>query len=140
MGEGVLRCSLSLSPKVPSSATYKPCMSITSCPHRTHLCQYICLISTHYNQQCEHKLWYTYILHEWHMPLNKHACHTIHMCSNVLILQPTHRPYITANVINQNNKLLLCKAVLLVSYFIYLSRVSILCSCIMFTASHNHSS
>ena len=36
-----------------SNAIYKPQMPISSCPHMTLLCQYVCLLWTHYDQQCE---------------------------------------------------------------------------------------
>ena len=62
-----------------SNATHKLHMPISQCPHRTLPCQYICLISTHCNQQCEHELWHIHILHYWHMTLNKHAYKTVHM-------------------------------------------------------------
>ena len=37
--------------------------------------QYICLTSTHCNQQYDHKHCYTFTLHCWHMPLKKYAYH-----------------------------------------------------------------
>ena len=82
----------------PSNATYKLQMAITSCPHMTLLCQYICLIWIHCNQQCEQELWYTFILHHWHMPLNKYAYHTVHMCSTTLLLQSTYIYHITLHI------------------------------------------
>ena len=81
-----------------SYAIYKPHMQINSCPHMTLLCQYKCLQWTHFSQQCEQELWYTYSLHYWHMALTKHACQPVHICSTALLLESTYRPQITAHI------------------------------------------
>ena len=61
--------------------------------HIQHLCQCTCLLWTHCNQQWEQEIWYTYILHYWYMPLNKHTCPTVHVfyCS-------LHRPLTTVHI------------------------------------------
>ena len=41
-----------------SNATFKLHMPVSSCAYLRQLCQYICLIWTHYNQQCDQKHWY----------------------------------------------------------------------------------
>ena len=74
-----------------SNITYKPHVPISSCAHMTQLCQYIYLILTQLNQQCDQEHRYTYMSHYWHMPLNKYACDIVHICPTALILWPTCR-------------------------------------------------
>ena len=81
----------------PSNGTYKPHLQISSCAHRRQLCQYICFIQTYCNQQYDHKHWYTYISHYWHMSLNKYTSHTMHVCPTVQLLWFAYRPYIIAH-------------------------------------------
>ena len=57
-----------------------PHMKISLCTDIRQVCQYICLIWTDYNQQCDKEHWHTYISHYWHIPLNKCACHITHIC------------------------------------------------------------
>ena len=64
----------------PLNATHMPHMPITSRVDIRQICQYIYLIRTHCNQQCEHKHWYTHISHHWHMALNINTCHITHVC------------------------------------------------------------
>ena len=57
-------CNCHISQKLicSSNATYKPlCQFIYV--HMTQLCQYICLIWTQCNHQCDQEYWYTYISH-----------------------------------------------------------------------------
>ena len=39
---------------------------------------------------------YVCISHYWHMPLNKYACHIVHVCPTVVLLYSTYRLQITA--------------------------------------------
>ena len=54
--------------------------------HMRQLCQYICLIWTHCNQQCDQECRFTCTSHYWHMPLNKYTCHTVHVGFIALLL------------------------------------------------------
>ena len=72
---------------------YVPNLSHT-CTLR-HLYQYICLIWTQCNQQCDQEHSYTYITYYWHMPLNKYASHITHSCPTALLLYTTYRHHIT---------------------------------------------
>ena len=76
-----------------SDVTYMPHMLISSCLHMRLLCQYVCLPWTHCNQQYQQELWYTYILHYWHMP-PKQICMTHYIfvpmhCYCILYIDPT---------------------------------------------------
>ena len=42
--------------------------------------------TTHHNQKCLHRHWYTYISHYWHMSLNKYASHIAQECSTAQIV------------------------------------------------------
>ena len=85
-----------------SNATY---MSITSYADIRQLCQYICLISTQCNQQCDQKHRYTYISHYWNMPLNIYVCHITHVCTTSLVLYSICRSNITAYTSAKTNKI-----------------------------------
>ena len=74
-----------------SNAIYMPHMPTHSCEDIRQLCQYICLIWTQYNQQCDDKYWYTYI-------------HSIGMCPWTN-MSATLRPHITLHTRKKNNKL-----------------------------------
>ena len=68
-------------------------MSITSCADLRQLCQYIYLILTQCNEQCDHEDWHEYIPHYWHLPLNKYVCHTAHVShcnSTAFYIQTQH--------------------------------------------------
>ena len=58
----------------------------------------MCLIWTHCNQLCDHKHWYTYITHYWHLPVNKYVCHTAYMSPTTLLLYFTYRSNTTAHI------------------------------------------
>ena len=62
-----------------SNAKYMAYMQITSCVDMRQLCQYICLIKTYCNQQCDKDHWYAYQSHYWHMLL-KNMSTTVHKC------------------------------------------------------------
>ena len=74
-----------------ASAIYVPTLSIplkwhiytkyeiSSCADTRQLYQYIYLIWTHCNDQCDQKHWYTYTSHYWYIPMNKYICHTAHL-------------------------------------------------------------
>ena len=51
--------------------------------------QYLFLIWTYCNQQCDREHWYTYPLHYWDIPLNKyitwHICAPLHCCCSLNI-------------------------------------------------------
>ena len=49
-------------------------MLIRSCAFIRQLCQYICLIWNHCNQQFGQQHWFTCISHYWHMTLNNYVC------------------------------------------------------------------
>ena len=87
----------------PLNAIHVPISSL----HMRQLCQYICLIWTHCNPQCEQEHWYICISNYLHMPLNKYAYHIAHTCSTELKLWSTYRPHITAYISKRinNNKL-----------------------------------
>ena len=55
----------------PSNGIYMSHRQISLCVHIRHLCQYIYLISPNHNKVYQHKHWYTYISHYWHMTLKK---------------------------------------------------------------------
>ena len=38
------------------------------------------------NNNMDQEHWYTYISHYWHMPWNKYACHTAHICPTSFLL------------------------------------------------------
>ena len=52
-------------------------MKISPAEGMRKLCQYIYLLSTHYNQQCDQEYWYTYILHYWHIIIIVIAIHPV---------------------------------------------------------------
>ena len=81
----------------PSNATYKTHMPISSCVHMTQLCQYIYLIWTKSNQQCDQEHWYTYISNYWHMSLNIYVSHMTHICPTALLLWSIYRPHSTGH-------------------------------------------
>ena len=61
------------------------------------ICQYIYLIWTHCNQQYDHKHYFIYISHYWHMPLS--ICLPYHICMSHYTSHIFHcRPYITAYI------------------------------------------
>ena len=50
------------------------------------LCQYICLKWTHCSHQCDQKHCHTYILHYWHISLNRYTHHIAHICATACLL------------------------------------------------------
>ena len=86
-----------------SNATYMPDEYISSCADVRQLCQYICLISAHCNEQIDHMYWYIYTSHCWNMPLNKYVIHSrsvplhhycsLHMNHTILYMQVKNKNY-----------------------------------------------
>ena len=69
-----------------------------SCADIREIYQYIYLILTHCNQQCDQRHWYTCIPCYWHMPLNEYASHIAHICPTALVPHSAHRLNITAHI------------------------------------------
>ena len=82
-----------------STDTLKATIQYLPCVDMRQLCQYICLIWTHCNLQCDKKHCCTYILHYCSyalIPLNKYVCHITHTCPTALLLQQPCTTHITA--------------------------------------------
>ena len=85
----------------PSNAMYMPHMPVTSCADQaTKLYQCISFILTKFNRKLDQEHWYTYILHYWHMPLNKYAYYIAHICFIALMLYSTCRPHTSSSYEN----------------------------------------
>ena len=61
-------CHVCIKNYMPPNATYMPLMQISSCTDMSQISQYICIVWTQSNQQCDQEHWYTFISHYWHMP------------------------------------------------------------------------
>ena len=82
----------------PLNASYKPHVLIRTCTYMGKLYQYIHPMLTHFNQQCDHRYWYTYISYFWNMHLNKYACKLMYVYPTALLLYSTCRSYLTAHI------------------------------------------
>ena len=82
---------LVLSLHCPSNHIY---MQSSSCAGRRQLCQYICLIQTCCNWQCDQKYCYACISPYWHIPLNKYACPIPYTCLTALLVKYTYKLHI----------------------------------------------
>ena len=90
-------CQICAKNKCALQMPYMTHIPISSSTDIKQLCQYIYLILTQCNQQCDQKHCYTYTSHYLHMPLNKYACHILYVCPIALILYFMCRPNSTTH-------------------------------------------
>ena len=77
-------------------------MLLSSCHIIRQLCQYICLIWTKCNIQCDHGHRCKYFLHYWLAP-DKYVCHIPHTCPTALLLWSTYKSHITIYTSPENS-------------------------------------
>ena len=72
--------------------------------HMRQLCQYIYIIWTQCNQECDQEHKYTFTSQYEHLPLSKYTCDIAHLYTIVLLLWSTYISCITVHTIQKNKQ------------------------------------
>ena len=106
----------------------RPHMKTSSNVDAIQLCQYIYLIWTQCNQQCDRKYQYTYISHHWHKPKKLFIWHCpclSHCMSTILYIQTQH--YCTHQYNKQQNATVIYHAIAICASNKYAPEITHIC-------------